>query len=136
MAMVKSTRLPWCAPILAAALAACGPPPEAATAPPPSAAPPPVDEAAARRAAEVALASLAKRKFSTLGCAVEDMRVLPEAEAQKGAPPGERCSILVARRADKTWLVVVRSASQTASPKALVTVSPGGEGVTHIDYQP
>jgi hypothetical protein len=117
-------------------LAACAPP--SPPAPPPAAAPS-ADEVGARRAAEVALASLTKRNFDVSECAPSDLRLVGEAEARAGAPVGERCSVLTAHRADRTWLVVIRSATRSAPIRAggalaIVTVTAGGEGVAHIEY--
>lgn len=128
--------------VLAACAPAAAPPPAAAAAGAPTAAPAPAaaDEAAgARRAAGAALASLAKRNFDVSECAPSDVRVVAEPEARAGAPLGERCSVLTAHLADKTWLVVVRSATRAAPSRAggglaRVTVLASGDGVTHIDY--
>lgn len=127
------------APLLLAALAlaACAsePPP-----PPPAApAPPPVDTSGARGALDVALQSLSKRNFDVSNCQASELRVVDEAGARAGEPIGDRCVMLVARRADKTWLVNVRPAtratpSQAGGSMAIVTVTPGAEGVKHIDY--
>ncbi len=123
--------------IAALALPACGPAP--APAPPPAPAKPQVDEAAMRRAVDVALTSLAKRNFEVAECSAAEARTVSEAEAKAGAPVGERCTILIAQRADRTWILGIRPAT-TATPSraggsvAVVTVTPGGEGVTHIDY--
>jgi hypothetical protein len=100
---------------------------------------PSAEEVGARRAADVALASLAKRNFDVSECAAAEMRLLGEAEARAGAPIGDRCSVLTAHRADKTWLVVIRSATRAAPIRAggalaIVTVTAGGEGVAHIEY--
>jgi hypothetical protein len=97
------------------------------------------DEAGARRAAEITLAYLGKRNFEVSACAVAEARVTAEVEARAGAPIGDRCTILVARRPDRTWLVTVRPATRAAPSRAggslaVVTVTAGGEGVTHIDY--
>jgi hypothetical protein len=62
--------------------------------------------------------------------------VASEAEAAMAAVVDERCAVRVARRADNTWLVVVRSPSQLGNVAAKVSVSPGAEGVVHIDYKP
>jgi hypothetical protein len=127
-----------CALALSAlALAGCAAEPPLA---PPSAPPAPAaDEAAARSAVGVALASLSKSTFDVGACNVADARVAPEAEVQKGAPVGERCTMLVARRADRSWIVGVRPATTSAPSRAggalaLVTLTPGAEGVSHIDY--
>lgn len=122
--------------LLALALAACAAPPPAA---PPPAAPPPVDPSAARSAADVALGSLSKRNFDVSNCSSADLRIVEEAAARAGEPIGDRCVMLVARRADRTWLVNVRSATRAAptqagGSQALVTVTPGAEGVKHIEY--
>jgi hypothetical protein len=122
------------APLLV--LAACAPPPPPA---PPPAAAPSADEVGARRAAEVALASLAKRNFEVGECSASEARFTGEAEARAGAPIGDRCSVLTAHRADRTWLVVVRAAIRSAPTRAggalaIVTVTAGGEGVAHIEY--
>lgn len=122
--------------LLVSLLPACGPagpgaaPPAAASA---AAAP---DDGPARHAAEAALGSLSRRKFNVAGCSPEDTRVITEAEAGGHPPGGERCAVLVAHRADKSWLVVVRSPAQQGDVWAVVTVSPGGDGVLHIDYKP
>jgi hypothetical protein len=125
-------------------MTACGPAPEAAPPPAPSAVPsappaPAADEAGARRVVELALASLGKRNFDVNECAASEARVVSEAEARAGAPVGERCTMLVARRADRTWLIGVRPATRAVPTRgggslAVVTVTAGGEGVTHIDY--
>src|SRR5579871_1609217 len=90
----------------ALALPGCGsePPPAAPSPAAPSAAPaaPVADEAGVRTAVGVALASLSKRNFDVSACNVADVRVAPEAEVQKGAPVGDKCTLLVARRADRT----------------------------------
>ena len=105
---------PCCALVLSLLLAACGAAtPEAAQAPATAPAPAP----AAEPAADAALTS----------------RV---AEAAAPPPAGERCAMLVAHRADQTWLVVVRSPAQPGNVWAVVTVSAKGEGVVHIDYKP
>lgn len=84
----------------------------------------------------MALASLSKRSFDAEGCAAAEARVVPEAEARAGAAPGDRCSALVARKADGTWLIVVRSAlpSKSVGARALVTVDPEAKGVRAIEY--
>ena len=125
--------------LLAPFFAACGAPaPAAAPPPPPAAAPaaPAADDAGAHHAADLALSSLSRRKFNTAGCASTDVRVVPETEVAAVPAGSEVCTLLVARRADKTWAVVVRSATQAGNVWAVVTVSPGGEGVVHIDYKP
>lgn len=147
--MISTRRLSSLAPLfLAALLSACSASgPEGAPAASPSASPAPgVDEGEARHAAQIAIDSLTKRKFDTTGCTSADTRVVTEAEANAGTGKGARCGLLVARRADKTWLVVVRApqhqgelqagTAQAGSVQALVTVTPGGEGVQHIDYKP
>jgi hypothetical protein len=124
-------------PLLAAlALAACASPPPPAEPPPTT---PPADPAAARAALEVALGSLSKRNFDVSNCAPADLRIVDEAAARAGEPIGDRCVMLVARRADRTWLVNIRPAtrgspSQAGGSQALVTVTPGAEGVKHIEY--
>jgi hypothetical protein len=126
-------------PLLAAlALAACASPPQPPPASPPPAAPP-ADPAAARNALTVALASLSKRNFDLSNCAPTDLRIVDEAAARAGEPIGDRCVMLVARRADRTWLLNIRPAtraapSQAGGSQALVTVTPGAEGVKHIEY--
>jgi len=127
----------WMA-LLAALLPACAPEP-APVAPPAAPAAPVADEAGARKAAEVALGSLSKRNFEVSECAATELRIVPEAEARAGAPVGDRCTILVARLPDKKWLCAIRPATRAAPTRAggslgLVTVTPGGEGVAHIDY--
>jgi hypothetical protein len=147
-----SPRAPRWALLLALMLAACSsgtPDPARATAPSSSSAAPtaaaPTDESAAQRIALVAVESLGKRKFDTNGCVVATPRFVTEAVVNAGVKAGPQCSLLVARRADKTWLVLVRAAqyvdvqagtAQAGSVQALVIVTPGGEGVTHIDYKP
>jgi hypothetical protein len=131
-------RAPWPL-LLAASLLGCGSAPEPApAAPAASAAPaaPTVDEAAARRAVGVALASLAKRNFDAGGCSPEGARVVPEAEARAATTAGESCAAMVAQQADRKWLVVIRSAaaSQSKGVQATVIITPGGEGVSKIDY--
>jgi hypothetical protein len=117
-------------------LAACAssepPPPPAAPAP----AAPVADEAGAHKAAEVALASLAKRKYKVDGCTPAETKIVSEAETATISIVNERCMVWVARRADGTWLVAIRSPVQLGNVSAAVTVSRGGEGVTHIDYKP
>ena len=85
---------------------------------------------------EVALASLSKRSFNVSACVATGLRVVTEAEAAAGPGGGDGCSVLVAHRADRTWLVIVRSPSQPGKVWAVVTVTAGGEGVAHIDYKP
>ncbi|MFT3764418.1 MAG: hypothetical protein QM820_02705 [Minicystis sp.] len=118
------------------ALAACSSPPPPA---PPPAAAPPAAASGAGAALDVALSSLSKRNFDVSACATADMRVVDEAAARAGEPIGERCTMLVAQKADRTWLVNVRPAtretpSRAGGSQALVTVTPGGEGVKHIEY--
>jgi hypothetical protein len=113
----------------AALAAACATPPP----PPPAPAGPTFDEAVVHRGVAAALATLSRRSYSVAGCDPAASQVVTEAEV-RGAPPGDACSIRVARQRDGTWLVVVRSASQPGKPQALVTVSPGGEGAQHIEY--
>jgi hypothetical protein len=123
--------------LFALLLPACGAPAEPAAAPATPAASP--DETIARHAVDVALGSLGKRNFDVHECVPVQAKIVTEAEARAGAPLGELCTMLVGRRADKTWLVAVRAAT-TAAPSraggalALVTVSAGAEGVTHIEY--
>jgi hypothetical protein len=123
--------------LLTLALTACAsPPPPPPTAPPPA---PPADPTGAREALDVALKSLAKRNFDVGNCAPTDLRVVDEPAARAGEPIGDRCVMLVARRADRTWLVNVRPAtranpSQAGGSQALVTITPGAEGVKHIEY--
>ncbi len=88
------------------------------------------------RVAEAAINSLTRRKFNVAGCTSSEARTITEAEAAAPKPAGERCAMFVAHRADKTWLVVVRSPAQPGNVWAVVTVSPNGEGVVHIDYKP
>lgn len=120
----------------ALALAACAPPPSPPPTPP---AAPPLDTSGARDALDAALRSLAKRNFDVSACAPGDFKVAAEAAVRAGEPIGERCTMLVARRADRTWLVNVRPAT-TAAPsraggsQALVEVTPGAEGVKKIEY--
>ncbi|AKT39231.1 hypothetical protein [Chondromyces crocatus] len=144
--IVSSAR--W-APLLALLVSACG----SAAAPPsaspsdtttPGAAPGAeaggasagVDPGAASKAASAALTSLERRNFDTEGCVASKARVVPEAEARAGMPKGERCGMLVARKSDETWLVVVRSAlsSKSYGAQALVTVASEGQGVRGIEY--
>jgi hypothetical protein len=121
---------------LALALGACAAPPPPPP-PPPAEPAAPVDEGVARKAAEVALGSLAKRKYNVAGCTAAEAKVVAtEAEAAAAAVVDERCAVRIARRADKTWLIVVRSPSQLGNVAAKVSVSPGAEGVVHIDYKP
>jgi hypothetical protein len=127
-----SARPPWIrgailAPLAAGILPACAPPP------PPAPAEPAVDLTLVHHAADAALAALARRKYSVAGCDASAAQLVAEAEV-RGAPPGDACSVRVAKQKDNTWLVVIRSASQPGKPQALVTVSPGGEGAQHIDY--
>ena len=142
-------RAPHGALLLALMLAACSSGTPDATAPSSSSAAPtteaPSDESAAQRIALVALESLGKRKFDTNGCLVAQPRFVTEAVVNAGVKAGPQCSLLVTRRADKTWLVLVRAAqyadvqagtAQAGSVQALVTVTKGGEGVAHIDYKP
>jgi hypothetical protein len=122
----------------ALALAACASPPAPPPTPPASAAAP-LDTSGARDALDAALRSLAKRNFDVSACVVGDFKVADEATVRAGEPIGERCTMLVARRADRTWLVNVRPAT-TATPsraggnQALVEVTPGAEGVKKIEY--
>jgi len=136
--VVRSLRACCGAFLLAPLVAACGTAAPAAAPSAPSAAPAaaPADEPAAHHAADLALNSLSRRKFNTAGCASTDIRVIPEAEVSAVPTGSEVCTLLVAHRADKTWAVVVRSATQVGNVWAIVTVSPGGEGVIHIDYKP
>jgi hypothetical protein len=129
--MIRSTSP--CALLLSLVLPACG---SAAPATPPATPPPSADDAVVPRVAEAALNSLVRRKFNVAGCTSSEARAIPEAEAAAAPPGGERCAVLVAHRADKTWVVVVRSPLQPGNVWAVVTVSPNGEGVTHIDYKP
>src|SRR5690349_14990564 len=120
----------WLFPITFA-LVACAPEPAPAAAPSAAPAGPVADEAGAHKALDAALAALSKRNFDVHECAPADLRIAPEPEARAGAPLGERCTMLVARRADRTWLVAVRAATTSAPSRAggglaLVTVSPGG----------
>ncbi|MGK3998219.1 hypothetical protein [Sorangium sp. So ce1024] len=116
------------APLLAALASGCAPPPAPAA--------PTADETAARRAVSVALTALSHRNFDVGGCDASEARIVQEAEARAGTPQGERCAILIARRSDETWLVVVRSSlsSSSVGAQALVTVLPAAEGVTGIEY--
>ncbi|APR80664.1 Hypothetical protein A7982_06011 [Minicystis rosea] len=123
--------------IVALSLTACAAPPPPP--PPPQPAAPAADTNGARTALDVALKSLAKRNFDVSECAPADLRVVEEAVARAGEPIGDKCTLLVARRADQTWLVNVRPAtratpSRAGGSQALVTVTSGGEGVKHIDY--
>ncbi|KYF50831.1 hypothetical protein BE08_17380 [Sorangium cellulosum] len=115
-------------PLLAALASGCAPPPAPAA--------PSADETAARRAASVALTALSHRSFDVGGCDAAGARIVQEAEARAGTPQGDRCAILVARRSDQTWLVVVRSSlsSSSVGAQALVTVLPAAEGVSGIEY--
>lgn len=117
--------------LLAALAPACGPAPvDPAT--------PTDDEGAARRAANAAIAALANRNFDVRDCVASTARVVDEQEVRFGTPAGDRCGILVARRSDRTWLVVVRSAlpSSSAGARAIVTVAPEAQGVSAIEYAP
>lgn len=119
-------------------LAACAAP-EPAPPAAPTAAPSESEDAIARRAVGAALTSLSKRNFDVAACGAHEARVVPEATARAGEPIGDRCSLLVGRRADKTWLVAVRSATRDAPTRAggslaLVIVAPSGEGVQKIEY--
>jgi hypothetical protein len=131
--MTRSARAPLLSLVL---LAACGPATPAPAPPVATPAAPAADVAPARHAADVAIASLSRRKFNVAGCTAADARVVPEAETAAVPGASESCTLLVAHRADGTWVVVVRSATQTGNVWALVTVSAGGEGVQHIDYKP
>jgi hypothetical protein len=115
-------------PLLAALSAGCAP------APPPAA--PTAEETAAKKAASMALTALSNRKFDVQGCDGSKARVVQEAEARAGTPQVDHCVILVARRSDRTWLVVVRSSLSSGSvgAQALVTVLPEAEGVGAIEY--
>ncbi|MCC6559483.1 MAG: hypothetical protein IT372_41730 [Polyangiaceae bacterium] len=139
---MKRTIAPWL-PLLATLAAACGPAATPAPSAAPAAAPPAApaagvaaDPAMARRATDVTLAALSRRSFDVAGCAAAEARVVPEAEARAGAAAGDRCLVLVARKADESWLVVVRSAlsSKSYGAQALVTVAPGAEGITAVEY--
>lgn len=114
-------------PLLAALSSGCAPAPAPAA---------PAADEGATKAASVALTALSNRKFDVHGCAASEARVVEEAEARAGTPQGERCAILVARRSDQTWLVVVRSSLSSSSfgAQALVTVLPQAEGVGAIEY--
>lgn len=131
-------RTPLLIPALAAlALCACASPPPPA--PPPAAAAAPLDTSGARDALDVALKSLAKRNFDVSECAPGDFRVADEAAARAGEPIGDRCVMVVARRADGTWIVNVRPATKAApvraaGQQAIVTVTARHEGVKHIEY--
>ncbi|WP_438026039.1 hypothetical protein [Sorangium sp. So ce233] len=116
------------APLLAALASGCAPPPAPAA--------PSADATAARRAASVALTALSHRNFDVSGCDASGARVVQEAEARAGTPQGDRCTILVARQRDQTWLVVVRSSLSSSSfgAQALVTVLPEAEGVSAVEY--
>ncbi|MGK4008923.1 hypothetical protein WMF31_40335 [Sorangium sp. So ce1036] len=117
--------------LLAALAPACGPAPvDPAT--------PADDEDLPRRAANAAIAALANRNFDVRDCAASRARLVEEPGARFGTPPGDRCGILVARRSDRTWLVVVRSAlpSSSAGARAIVTVLPEAQGVSAIEYAP
>ncbi|WP_437484337.1 hypothetical protein WME75_44620 [Sorangium sp. So ce1014] len=115
-------------PLFAALSSGCAPGPAA----------PAADSSTTRatKAASVALTALSHRKFDVHGCAASEARVVEEAEARAGTPQGERCAILVARRSDQTWLVVVRSSLSSSSfgAQALVTVLPQAEGVSAVEY--
>jgi hypothetical protein len=115
-------------PLLVALSAGCAP------APPPAA--PTAEEVTAKKAASMALTALSNRKFDVQGCDGSKARVVQEAEARAGTPQVDHCVILVARRSDRTWLVVVRSSLSSGSvgAQALVTVLPEAEGVGAIEY--
>jgi hypothetical protein len=135
--MTLSGRAPLLALLL---LAACGPATPEPTPPPAStvaaSTPAATDEAVGRRAADTALASLSRRKFIVTGCSSADVRAVAEADASTVPAVSERCTLLVAHRADGTWIVVVRSPSQPGNVWAVVNVSAAGDGVQHIDYKP
>lgn len=128
---VIRTLAPWLSLVATFSLA-CGSSP----APAAPEQPPPDDVGSTRRAVDLALASLSRRNFDVTGCVPTAARLVPEAEARAGAPSGGDCAILVARNADRTWLVVVRSAHTSKSYGALarVTVASEGEGVMAIEY--
>ena len=88
------------------------------------------------RVAEAALNSLSRRKFVVTACTASEARTISEADAAAPPPASERCAVLVAHRADKTWTVVVRAPAQPGNVWAVVTVTAKGEGVVHIDYKP
>ncbi len=119
--------------LLASVLPACAEAPTPVAPPAPFAATPP-DEGAAHHAADVAIASLSRRKYNVTGCAAAEARLVADVDAE--AAPAAGCSVVVARRPDRTWLVVIRSSAQLGNVSARVTVLAGGEGVQHIDYKP
>lgn len=128
--MIRSSSLP--ASLLCVLLSACG-----STAPAPAPAPAPTGDAAlVPQVAEAAINALARRKFDVANCTSSEARVISEADAANPPPGGDHCAMLVAHRADKSWVVVVRSPAQTGNVWAVVTVAPSGAGVTHIDYKP
>jgi hypothetical protein len=118
--------------LLAGALPACGEaaPPPAATPAGPAAVP---DDA--RHAADVAIEAAGKRKYNTARCVPGEARVVASVETSPPAP-AEGCTVLVARRPDGMWLVVLHSTAQLGGVSAWVTVSAGGEGVKHVEYKP
>lgn len=130
----------WAALLLALTLTACGAPAAPPAAPAASAAPSAApDETVARGAIDVALTALGKRNYDVSACSPIEARIVDEATARPGAPLGESCTMLVARLANKTWLVAVRAATTSAPSRAggsvaLVTVSPGAEGIVGIAY--
>lgn len=94
------------------------------------------DQAAAQKAAGTALTALSKRNFDVTGCNAAEARLVPEAEARNGTPQGDRCTILVGKRIDDSWLVVVRSTLQSKSygAQARVKVTADGSGLDGIEY--
>lgn len=125
---------------LAAAAACSAPPPPPAAAPPVQTDPPPaIDTSGAREALDVALAALSKRRYDVSLCSPAEFKVVDEAAARAGEPVGERCTMLVTRLPDRTWLVVVRAATTLAPTRgggvqAIVSVTPAMEGVRRIEY--
>lgn len=138
--------------LLAVLLSACSSAGPTASSPPPPAAspgpdaPPDTSQEVARRVAQVTLDSLGKRKFDLNGCDASLVRIVKPSEAERGVKAGDKCTVLVSRRPDRTWIVLVRAAqhggeveagnAQAGSVQAVATVTPGGEGVSHIDYKP
>lgn len=130
-------RLALVSALFLAACAAPEPAPPAA----PTAAPAESEDAIARRAVGTALTSLSKRNFDVTPCGAHEARVVPETTARAGEPVGDRCTLLVGRRTDKSWLVSVRSATRDAPTRAggslaVVIVTANGEGVAKIEYMP
>ncbi len=89
-----------------------------------------------KKAVATALAALPKRNFDVTGCNAAEARLVPLEEARVGSPQGDRCIILVGRKVDDSWLVVVRSTPQSKSygAQARVQVTADGSNLSGIEY--